>query len=355
MKTLKRTWKSVAVAVMAVLLMMCAGISAGAESGDNSLYSLGLENGEASPEFYYSTLEYTVTVPAGTEELYLSPVTSDSNANIIDISGTKLNDDGTGTVYITVEAPNGAQVSYTLNVVPDAAAAPTETEPETTAEEAQQAELQRQAESEEALRQQAEAQANKEKVATLTAENNDLNNRINILMKVLYGLVGFAVLLLFLMINQSLRNKDLKDDLKEAKSQADANNEFARKEQNDYYYVPSNNGMRRNMQAQGMPNMQPMADATQSVQAAFGNAPQVLQAQPAPGQVNAPVQQPQEQQPQAQPAETAPQAQAAPVQQQTAPAQSQAAPAQQQTAPAEPVMVQGQSEEPDVSVDMIEL
>ncbi|MDO4345445.1 MAG: cadherin-like beta sandwich domain-containing protein, partial [Eubacteriales bacterium] len=262
MKTLGKKWKSIAVFVLAALWALC--VTAAAESGDNSLYSLGLENGECSPEFYYSTLEYTVTVPAGTTELLLNPITSDENANIIDISGTTL-DNGTGTVGITVEAPNGAQVTYTLNVVPDgeAAAAETTAETEMSNEQKQEEELRRQAESEEALRQQAEIEANKQKVTTLTEQNTDLNNRINLLMKVLYGLVGFSVVLLFFMINQSLRNKDLKDDLKEARSQADMNNEFARKEQNmqsDYYYapvhgVPQNNPMYQNMNQNVNPNM----------------------------------------------------------------------------------------------------
>lgn len=332
MKVLKRTVSNV-ILVLA-LCLLC--VTAAAESGDNSLSSLGLGVGECSPEFYYSTLEYTITVPAGTTELTLDPVTSDANASIVDISGTQLEADGTGTVFITVEAPNGAQVTYTLNVVPDGEAPAPETEAaqtELSEEQKMLEEQQRMSESEEALRQQAEIEQNKQQVAALTTQNEDLNKRLDLLMKVLYGLVAFAVILLFLVINQCLRNKDLKEDLKDARNQAEANNEFARKEQtmqNNYYYTPHQN-MQSNASAapqmqQGMP--QPVEEATQNVQAAFGNASQTLYSRPAPGQVSAPAQ---------------PQAQDAPEE------------PQPQGAPAKPQLVQGETEEPDVNVEMIDL
>lgn len=288
---MKRTWKKIVLLVMSALWMFCVTASAEGASGDNSLYSLGLENASScSPEFYYSTLEYNVTVPAGTKELYLSPITSDAYATILDISGTALDESGNGTVYITVEAPNGAQVSYVLNVTSEGGAV-AETEAETedaaAAEQARLEEEQRKAaESEEAARQEAERKANEEKLTKLTSENSQLTERMDVLLKVLYGLIAFAVILLFFIINQSLRNKDLKDDLKEARSQADMNNEFARKEQNmrtDYYYAPVNG---RNQNPINAGNMQ-MADASSDMQAVFGNAPQRLQSQPMPGQAYA--------------------------------------------------------------------
>lgn len=343
MKTLKKTLNCAVVFAIAALWMMC--MTASADSGDNSLYSLGLENASScSPEFYYSTLEYNVTVPAGTAELQLSPVTSNSEANVVDISGTQLDESGNATVYVTVEAPNGARVSYTLHVTSEGepvTEAPKETEK--SAEELAAEEAQRQAESEAALRQQAEYEQSKAQIETLTKENADLTNRINLLMKVMYGLVGFAVLLLFFMINQSLRNKDLKEDLKEAKSQAEMSNEFARKEQNmqqTYYYNPQQNMPKNVNPARTAPERtyvaQPVADASASVRETFGNASQVLHARPVPGQANAPVQMPQQ----------APQAQApqAPVQ-----------PANAAQAPSEPTLVQGHTEEPDVNVEMIDL
>lgn len=288
---MKRTWKKIVLIVMSALWMFCVTASAEGASGDNSLYSLGLENASScSPEFYYSTLEYNVTVPAGTSELYLTPITSDAYATILDISGTTLDESGNGTVYITVEAPNGAQVSYVLNVTSEGAAEPeteAQTEDAAAAEQARLEEEERKAaESEEAARQEAERKANEEKLTKLTSENSQLTERMDVLLKVLYGLVAFAVILLFFIINQSLRNKDLKDDLKEARNQADMNNEFARKEQNmrtDYYYAPVNG---RNQNPVNGGNMQ-MADASSNMQAVFGNAPQRLQSQPMPGQVYA--------------------------------------------------------------------
>ncbi len=326
MRTVKRKVNAVGMLVLAMLWMLC--VTASADSGDNSLYSLGLQNASSvSPEFYYSTLEYDVTVPAGTKTLELDPVTSAEDASIIDISGTELDANGTATVYITVEAANGAQVSYVLHVTSEGEPETTAPETEISEEERLQQEMQKQSESEEKQRRESELTAAQQQADKLSAQNRDLTNRINILMRVLYGLVGFAVLLLFFMINQSLRNKDLKDDLKEARSQADMNNEFARKEQsmqNGYYY---NNPQAptQNMQ----PNMRPVEEASRNVQAAFGNASQVLHAQPVPGQVNAPQQEAVLTQPTSAPAP---------------------APAQQ-----EPVLVQGQTEEPDVNVEMIDL
>ena len=223
MKTLKRTFKCAVVFAIAALWMMC--MTASASSGDNSLYSLGLENATScSPEFVYSTWEYNVTVPAGTTELLLSPVTSDVNASVVEISGTQLNEDGTSTVYIKVEAANGDPFTYTLNVTTEEGTAETEApETEKSAEQQASEEAARQSEqaaSEAAHEQQIQYEQMQNQVTTLTTENEDLTERINVLMKIMYGLVGFAVLLLFFIINQSLRNRDLKEDLKEARENA---------------------------------------------------------------------------------------------------------------------------------------
>lgn len=355
MKRIRGTWKRIALLALAALWMFCMTAAADEASGDNSLYSLGLENGECSPEFYYSTLEYNVTVPSGTTELLLDPVTSDSNANIIDISGTQLDENGNGTVYITVEAPNGAQVSYVLNVTSggseDAASTETETEDAAAAQAKQEEEARKQAESEEAARMAAAQKSYEEKINTLSTENDQLAERLDILLKVLYGLIAFAVILLFFIINQSLRNKDLKDDLKEARIEADKSNEFARKERNmqsDFYYAPVQ-GMNQNaMNAGGVQ----MADATTNTQAVFGNASQRLQAQPMPGQAYAPVQPEPSKKEQKKQEKAAKKAgkKAKTVQQQ---------PVQQPQQPPVPsameIPVQATLEEPDVHVDMIDL
>lgn len=356
MKTLGKTIRRALLLTMAALWALCLG--AAAESGDNSLYSLGLENAEScSPEFYYSTLEYDVTVQAGTTELLLDPVTSDSSASIIDISGTTL-ENGAGTVYITVEAPNGAQVTYTLRVTSVGEAA-TEAQTEAAAT-ASAEELEQQAqESEEALRQQAENESNKAAVQTLTTENNDLNSRLDLLMKVLYGLIAFAVILLFFVINQSLRNKDLKDDLKEAKAQAEAGNEFARKEQNmqnGYYYVHGQNrGMQQAPQA-AQPiggNYDPAADISRSVQAAFGNAPQTLHAQSISGQQG----RAENVWPTAEPVKETPvqEVKVAQEPKEETPVPAEKTAPQAAEAVQEPTLVQGEAKEPDIQVEMIEL
>lgn len=178
-------------------------------SSDNSLSALNVENGTVSPDFVYSTWEYDVKVAPGTTELILNPTTSDSNASVTSIEGTTL-DNGTGTVLITVTAENGSAFTYTLHVSVDESLAP-ETESET--EPATEAPTE------------APTQAVTETPATEITQNEayiKLNNQVNsykerldLSMKIIYGLIAFSVLLLFIIINQILRNKDLKDDLRD--------------------------------------------------------------------------------------------------------------------------------------------
>ena len=90
--------------------------------------------------FYYSTIEYQVTVPSGTSRLELDPVPSNSGASILGIDGQDIGSDGTTTVAITVQAANGNQITYYLYVTTDtttqaaAPAAETETEAVTEAQ-----------------------------------------------------------------------------------------------------------------------------------------------------------------------------------------------------------------------------
>ncbi|MDO4523568.1 MAG: cadherin-like beta sandwich domain-containing protein [Eubacteriales bacterium] len=282
MKIRKNMWKCMLVFAIAILCVF--GMTATAEylSGDNSLYSLGLENGKEDPEFYYSTLDYDVTVPAGTTELELDPILSDPDATILAVEGTQLDDNGSGTVEITVQAPNGAQVTYTLHVKAEGAAeaAVTESETEKATEDAaakaqEQARLQ--AESEAAMRD----QANQEKIEKLNAEVDTLNTRLDLILKICYGLIAFAVILLFFIINQSLRNKDLKDEVKEARAEAGDSYEFARKAQtlrSDYYYAPVQ-GTPQNSMA-GMNQGAPVHDFG-NVQNVYTSAPQQMMQQPA--------------------------------------------------------------------------
>lgn len=397
MKNLKKICGSLVLCIISVLWMFCAGAFAeeyyeDASSGDNSLYSLGLGNAsDCSPEFYYSTLEYNVTVPAGTRELELNPETSSSSASIIDLSGTTLDDSGNGTVYITVQAANGAEVTYVLHVTSEGAAAETEAETENlqAQQEAQaKAESERLAkESEAEAQRQAAVNEKQQQVDLLKAENDDFASRIDMLMKILYGLIAFAVILLFVIINQSLRNKDLKDEVKAMKQQGADSYEFARKEQNlrsDYYYAPVNH----TPQPQMDPGMR-FREASGNVQAAFGNETQRFQDQPMNGAMppqmemepaaaqeepelskrelkklekeakkaakkakNAPETPQGEPDYQQMPPQAGPNYQQAP---QGAPNYQQMDPGYQQQGQPQPTMVQSTVEEQDVNVDMIDL
>ena len=286
MKEITKTISRLVLMVLSVVCMLMVSVSAeeysdDSSSGDNSLYSLGLENAvSCEPEFYYATLEYNVTVSADTKELELNPVKSADSAEITDISGTQLSDDGTGTVSISVQAANGAVATYILHVTSDGTK---ETEAETQANDAEakaKAESEKLAAESEAAAQSEQAAQLEQKAQQVTAlqkENDDFASRLDTLMKVLYGLIAFAVILLFVIINQSLRNKDMKDEIKTLKGQVTESYEYARKEQNmrsDYYYAPVQNTPQQPMQNQQMNDM------SGTVHAAFGNAPQKLQAQP---------------------------------------------------------------------------
>ena len=81
----KRTagWKSFLLTLLALVWIFAIPVLAEeGGSGDNSLSTLGIttEGVTVSPDFVYSTIEYNVTVPAGTKRLELSPVTSNENA-----------------------------------------------------------------------------------------------------------------------------------------------------------------------------------------------------------------------------------------------------------------------------------
>ena len=94
----KRTagWKSFLLTLLALVWIFAIPVLAEeGGSGDNSLSTLGIttEGVTVSPDFVYSTIEYNVTVPAGTKRLELSPVTSNENAWIVDITGQDIGED----------------------------------------------------------------------------------------------------------------------------------------------------------------------------------------------------------------------------------------------------------------------
>lgn len=86
------------------------------KSSDADIAELKLSNAALSKEFDKNIAEYDVTVPFSVQELDISITTSDKNATC-KIDGNKNFEVGKNTVKITVTAENGAQKTYTLNVV----------------------------------------------------------------------------------------------------------------------------------------------------------------------------------------------------------------------------------------------
>lgn len=219
MKGRKTVWKSVLLTVM-LLVWTCMAVPALAEeaSGDNSLSSLGIttEGVTVSPDFYYSTIEYQVTVPNGTSRLELDPVTSNSGASIVSIDGQDIGSDGTTTVSITVQAANGNQITYYLYVTTDTTtqaatpAAETETEAVTEA----QTETEPETEDPRYVKVDRNALEEAEKtISTLKTETGNYRDRVTLLTRILYGMIALCVILLFAVINLVLKKKDLKAEL----------------------------------------------------------------------------------------------------------------------------------------------
>lgn len=259
-------------AVLALLLFFCLSMSVLASSDDNSLSALNIHNGTLSRDFEYNILEYDVTVEPGTAELYLEPSTSNPAATIDSITGTVL-EGGKATVLITVSSQSGIPVTYTLHVTESGAGeGETQTEaPETEAQEAvteipstsAQTELQTEAGTETA------APSN-----AFQGQMTKLKSDSDLMMKIVYGLIILAVILLVFIINLILRNRDLKDDLKDVKNQlAYYTNEFARKEQmmvTDNYYAPAQQGKANAEEAEQAPEYTPAQQNGAVVEETFG-------------------------------------------------------------------------------------
>lgn len=267
MNRARKTWKFSIAAVLMLTWMFAVTAFASGLSDDNSLSSLGLHNGTAQQEFVYSTWEYDVVVEPGTTELLLEPTTSNPNATITSITGTVLQD-GQATVLINVESESGIPMTYTLHVTEgDTGTGESESETETQTEtQTEQTEQQTEPQTE----QQTESAANDTTVQLLQAQVDRLKENTDLTMKIIYGLIALAVVLLFVIINLILKNRDLKDDLKDSENQlAYQTNEFARKEKSmdsENYYAPV-------QQDQAPKPVQEEAEkASPQVEEAFGNA-----------------------------------------------------------------------------------
>ena len=217
--------RSLAAVFMTVLLLLSMGTVLHADeeelSDDNSLSSLGIltEDITISPDFSYDIWSYDVVVPAYSTELELEPVTSNANATISDISGTTLDENGNGTVVITVVSESGNPIQYVLNVtreeeVRDPAQAISEKEaalvetPPAPAE--PQTEDPRYVKVDKNSLQEAE-----NTIERLQKEMEVYKERNNLFTYVIYGLIAVSVVLLFIVINLLLRRRDISRELKE--------------------------------------------------------------------------------------------------------------------------------------------
>lgn len=268
----KKTWKIWAVCMM--LLLCISGVTVFASgSDDNSLSDLGIENATSiSPDFEYSTTEYEVEVPEGTTELQLSPVTSNGAATC-EVSGQTLTD-GKTTVYITVTSESGIQATYTLNVQaerPNAAeqiAAANETDAQTEAATEKAKETQ-------AAETETETEAVSDAANAVLQKVDKIKSDADFSIKVIYALVALSVLLIFLVINLILKNRDLKDDLRDTQERLDMQtNEFARKEYylaTENYYAPMQQQEATGMVQEEDPQpVHPETEAAPAVEETFG-------------------------------------------------------------------------------------
>ena len=219
---MKRLLKRFAVILMMMSLAAGAAVPALA-SDDNSLQSLGIttEGVTVTPEFSYDTWTYDVTVPQGTTKLELDPQPSSGSATISSLTGTDLNADGSGTVYITVKAETGSEFTYTLNVTGGAAMMPMQEEtpaPQTEPPTEKQTEPPTEPQTEDSRFVRVDKNTIQEAQNTITSLKEDIKqyqNTISLYTKIMYTLIGLAVILLFIIINLILRKRDLKSELNE--------------------------------------------------------------------------------------------------------------------------------------------
>jgi outer membrane biosynthesis protein TonB len=342
----KKNWKFSLALVLMLAFSLCMPVLAA--SDDNSLSALNIHNGTLSRDFRYDIWEYDVTVEPGTTELLLEPSTSDPNASVTSITGTVLVD-GEATVLINTISESGIPMTYTLHVKESGeAAAAEETEaPETEAPTEPETEPQTETA-------QTEAESETEAPASNALQNQvaKLKSDSDLMMKIVYGLIALSVILLFFIINLILKNRDLKDDLKDAENQlAYQTNEFARKERmmvTDHYYAPVQQGQTAAGNAWNINQasvQQPIQQSAPAVEETFGTRAaaggyQGMQPEDVPP--NRPITA--EPEPVPEPA--------APVQQPGPVSEPQAQPSASQMEPVQPGTEQGGS---DVDVTMVEL
>lgn len=87
-----------------------------AKSGDNSLSSVTISPGTLSPAFKGSVTEYTAEVGSSVNEITVNPVTSNSKATVVSVSGNKDLKEGKNIIEILVKAENGNEATYRITV-----------------------------------------------------------------------------------------------------------------------------------------------------------------------------------------------------------------------------------------------
>ena len=211
-------------AILLAVTMTLSFAGAAAASDDNSLADLGIQTpgAEVSPSFRYDIWEYSVQVPAGTTELELTPRATHPSAKINSVSGTTLNEDGTGKVVITVTSESGNVIDYVLNVTsargavdPAEAIAANESSSATTLDtEVVQSEVE--TEDPRYVKVDRNSLVDAENtIEKLQKEITAQREHIRVLTYVLYGLIAVSIIFLFILIMLLLRRRDLSHELRE--------------------------------------------------------------------------------------------------------------------------------------------
>lgn len=227
---MNRRWRQLfAAAIMLAVAVLCH--TAAWASDDNSLASLGIktQGASVSPEFRYDIWEYSVEVPAGTKTLELEPHTTNPSATVNSVTGTTLNDDGTGQVIITVTSESGNAIEYVLNITTargavdpaeaiaaNESAAAVANEPEVVQSEVETEDPRYVKVDRNSLQ---DAENTIEKLQKTITEQR---SHINMLTYVLYALIAVSIVFLFIVISQLLRRRDMAQELAFYK-EADAN------------------------------------------------------------------------------------------------------------------------------------
>ncbi|MBE6787076.1 MAG: hypothetical protein E7537_01875 [Ruminococcaceae bacterium] len=85
-------------------------------SSNAKLKSLNVSGFTLSPKFSSNTTSYNVKVPFDTKKVSVTANTSDKNAKVVSVEGNNNLKVGKNVVTVTVEAENGTQKKYTINV-----------------------------------------------------------------------------------------------------------------------------------------------------------------------------------------------------------------------------------------------